>query len=327
MDFASLPKAEIHVHIEGCFEPEAIEKLAQAAGVPLPRSLDKLYDTSSLANFLEFLDWKCSLVRTKDQLAEAAYAVSRRMTASGVRYADVIVNPTHWAHWQSNLPGMIDAFDNGFAAAEQDGFAPTKLCVSLLRKQTEDQAIEVVETLLTLRHPRVVALSVDGNEAAAGRTGPRFAEAYRRAAAGGLRRTAHAGESSGPEGVWDAIDLLGAERIDHGVRAIEDADLVKTLVDRNIALGITPTSNLTLRMYDGYDSHPFEALRRAGVPVSVNTDDPCPLNLSLPQEYSNMAEANGWDKEVVRSLAATSIKASFAEPSLKADILADLARW
>ncbi|MCM2402676.1 adenosine deaminase [Rhizobium sp. S153] len=327
MDFLSLPKAEIHIHLEGCFDPEDIEALAKDAGVPLPRSRENLYDTSGLSNFLAFLDWTCGLVRFREQLAGAAYAFSRRMHLSGVRYADVIVNPTHWTHWHHRIPDMIDALDGGFAEAEEDGFAPAKLCISLLRKQTSEQAIELVELLTALKHPRVVALSVDGNEAAAGRTGPRFAEAYRRAAQAGLRRTAHAGESSGPEGVRDALDFLRVERIDHGVRVIEDAELVKRLVDEQIALGITPTSNITLGLYGGYDSHPFEALRKAGVPVSVNTDDPSPLSISLPQEYANMANANGWDKETVRAVARTSITASFAEPELKASMLRDLADW
>ncbi|WP_407926628.1 adenosine deaminase family protein, partial [Caenimonas soli] len=116
-----------------------------------------------------------------------------------------------------------------------------------------------------------MALSIDGNEAAAGRTGPRFAEAFRRAGGAGLRRTVHAGESSGPEGVRDAIELLGADRIDHGVRAIEDPGLVELLVDRQIPLGICPTSNLTLGVYPSIEDHPIDRLRRAGVAVSINT--------------------------------------------------------
>ena len=124
------------------------------------------------------------------------------------------------------------------AAAEQDGLPPANLCISLLRTQTADEAAELVDRLIEWRHPRVVALSIDGNEAAAGRTGPRFTDAFRRAGAAGLRRTVHAGELSGPEGVRDAIELLGADRIDHGVRAIEDETVVALLAERRIPLGI-----------------------------------------------------------------------------------------
>jgi len=180
---------------------------------------------------------------------------------------------------------------------------------------------------MALRHPRVVALSIDGNEAMAGRTGPRFAAAFRRAAAAGLRRTVHAGESSGPEGVRDAIELLGADRIDHGVRAIEDPTVVALLADRQIPLGICPSSNLVLKVYPSLEAHPIDRLRRAGVPVSINTDDPALLDTSLEREYAFCAEALGWGDEVLRDIARTSIEASFADATLKAALRAQLARW
>jgi adenosine deaminase len=326
-NFISLPKAEIHIHLEGCFEIDTIVALAEAAGEPLPRSRDRLFEFSDLSTFLAFLDWTCNLVRTPEQLTDAAYAFSRRMQASGARYADLIVNPTHWPLWQHRLPEFVAALDRGFVQAEKEGMPPVGLCISLLRQQTADEAMEVVETLIAMRHPRVVALSIDGNEKAAGRTGPRFAEAFRRAGAAGLRRTAHAGESSGPDGVWDAIELLGAERIDHGVRAIEDPVLVQELVKRKIPLGICPTANVIGKLYGSVADHPIETLRRAGIPVSVNTDDPAFLACSLEGEYAQCAKLFGWDAKVVREIAATSVNASFAPPALKAAILSDLAAW
>ena len=222
---------------------------------------------------------------------------------------------------------MIDAIDAGLAAAEQDGLPPVGLCVSLLRTQSQGAAAELVDTLVALRHPRVVALSIDGNEAAAGRTGPRFAEAFRRAGAAGLRRTVHAGESSGPEGVRDAIELLGADRIDHGVRAIEDPDLVALLVDRQIPLGVCPTSNLTLGVYAAIEDHPVDRLRRAGVAVSINTDDPVLLGASLVGEYALCSKAFGWSDGELRALARNSIDASFANADVKARLTQALASW
>ena len=178
-----------------------------------------------------------------------------------------------------------------------------------------------------MRHLRIVALSVDGNEATAGRTGPKFAQAFRRAGEAGLRRTVHAGESSGPEGVWDAVDVLGADRIDHGVRAIEDPALVRMLADRQIPLGICPTSNLVLNVYPSMQEHPIEQLRLAGVPVSVNTDDPALLNASLVGEYGLCQQAFGWTDEVIRAVARTSIEASFASQNVKATLLRKLEVW
>jgi adenosine deaminase len=323
----SLPKAEVHAHLEGCFQPNVLESWATQMGVAMPRPRDRLLQFEGLADFLHFLDWACSLASTRDRLAELSYGFSRRLADSGAGYADVIVNPTHWKAWHGRLPDMIDAIDAGFTAAEQDGLPPVGLCVSLLRTQSSDAAAELVDALVALRHPRVVALSIDGNEAAAGRTGARFAHAFKRAGAAGLRRTVHAGESSGPEGVRDAVELLGADRIDHGVRAIEDPDLVDLLADRRIPLGICPTSNLTLGVYATIEDHPIDRLRRAGVVVSINTDDPVLLGASLEGEYALCCKAFAWSDEDVRALARNSIDASFANADIKAGLIQALSRW
>jgi len=323
----ALPKAEVHAHLEGCFEPQVLASWAAQAGVAMPRPPERLFQFEGLADFLHFLDWACSLASTRERLAELSYGYSQRLARSGAGYADVIVNPTHWTAWHGRLPAMVDAIDAGFAAAEQDGLPPVGLCISLLRTQSSDAAAELVDALVALRHPRIVALSIDGNEAAAGRTGPRFAEAFRRAGAAGLRRTVHAGESSGPEGVRDAIELLGADRIDHGVRAIEDAALVDLLAERRIPLGICPTSNLVLGVYPRIEDHPVDRLRRAGVVVSLNTDDPSLLGASLEGEYALCAQAFGWTDEDLRAIASDSIKASFANADVKDRLLADLSRW
>src|SRR5690349_4310945 len=313
LNFVALPKAEVHVHLEGCFEVDDIVRLAAESGEPLPRPRERLMAFGEgLSEFLDFLDWTCGLVRARGQLVAIAHGFARRMAASGTRYADAIINPTHWPHWRRDIAGLIAGLDEGFAAGERGGLPPVGLCISLLRTQSADESLELVGLLTALRHPRVVALSIDGNEAAAGRTGPRFAEAFRRAGAAGLKRTVHAGESSGPDGVRDAVELLGADRIDHGVRAIEDPAVVGLLAERCIPLGICPTSNVTLGVFPSLARHPIDRLRRAGVSVSINTDDPALLGVRLEDEYAGCAAAFGWGAEEVRGIARTSIEASFA---------------
>ena len=323
----SLPKAEVHLHLEGCFEASTIAQWAELEGIALPRPREDLLKFSGLTDFLAFLDLACGLASTPERLAELSYGLCQRLAESGTGYADVIVNPTHWHAWHGRLGAMLDAMDAGFKAAEQDGLPPVGLCISLLRTQSADAAAELVDALIGMRHPRVVALSVDGNEATAGRTGPRFAEAFHRAGAAGLKRTVHAGESSGPEGVWDAVNLLGADRIDHGVRASEDPALVDMLVERQIPLGICPTSNIALGVYPSIRTHPIERLRTAGVRVSVNTDDPALLGASLVGEYQLCANTFGWTEEVQKAVAHTSIEASFANPDVKQRLLDALAAW
>jgi adenosine deaminase len=241
-----------------------------------------------------------------------------------VHYADVIVNPTHWPAWRSRLDTFVDALDAGFSEAEQDGLPPAGVCLSLLRQQTATEALELIDWMLERRHPRVVALSIDGNEAAAGRTGPRFAAAFQRAAAGGLHRTVHAGESSGPEGVRDAVDLLLAERIDHGIRAIEDPTLVAELVQRRIPLDVCPGTNVHLGLYPTRRAHPLDALRRAGVRVSINTDDPAFQRTDVAAEYATAQDTYGWPSAVLIDIARTSIEASFCDELLRQRLVTEL---
>jgi adenosine deaminase len=323
----SLPKAEIHVHLEGCFERAQIVALAAEAGEPLPRPPEALFTFRNLSEFLGFLDWSCGLVRTSEQIETMAYDFSQRMADNGAGYADAIINPTHWPAWRDRLPELITALDHGFSAAEMDGLPPVGVCLSLLRHQTADEATELLDMMIDLANPRIVALSIDGNEASAGRTGPRFADAFRRAAEAGFRRTVHAGESSGPDGIRDAIHLLGAERIDHGVRALQDPALMDELRDRGIPLDITPTSNVTLGLFASYADHPIDKLRRHGIPVSIGSDDPALLETTLVDEYVRLVEAFGWGDDEIRAMARTSVEASFAPPEVKRDLLAKLAVW
>ena len=323
----ALPKAEVHVHLEGTFEPTTLEHWAREAKVPMPRPRERLLQFEGLADFLYFLDWACGLANTPERVATLARAFCERLAADGTGYADLIVNPTHWSAWHGRLRAFIDALDAGFREAEQMGLPRVGLCVSLLRTQTADEATELVGLLAGWRHPRVVALSVDGNEATAGRTGPRFADAFRRAGEAGLKRTVHAGESSGAEGVRDAVELLQADRIDHGVRAIDDPAVVGLLVDTGIPLGVCPSSNLVLGVYPSLDTHPVERLRAAGVRLSLNTDDPSLLGTTLPHEYALCAKHFGWGDDTLRALAGTSIAASFADTDTKARLHAQLAAW
>lgn len=343
----SLPKAEVHVHLEGSFELIDLVDLAKTAGVPLPGPAHSLFDlgthdapktqeispqnpqktgigTDGLSGFLRFLDWECGLVTTAEQAARVAYRFAARESASGIRYADVIVNPTHWNAWAGRTPQLLAAFAAGLAEAEQDGLAAVGLCVSLMRSQTSLEALELVDWMASARPDRVVALSVDGDEAVSGRTGEKFAAAFTAARDAGFHRTVHAGESSGPEGVWDAIDLLHAERVDHGVRSIDDPRLVRRLADDGITLGICPRSNVLLGVYPDWQSHPIERLRQAGVSVTVNTDDPAPLGTRLEFEWAMCADTFGWSIDDLGSLAHNSVAASFADDDLKRDLHAEI---
>ena len=344
----ALPKAEVHVHLEGTFALIDLLNLARENGVPLPGPAATLFDVAThdafevpevttggaeagagaggLSGFLRFLDWQCGLVQTPEQAARVAYAFAARQSTSGIRYSDVIVNPTHWSTWRGRELALLDALGAGFDAAETDGLCEVGVAYSLLRGQGAAEAEDLVRDLVARRPKRVVALSVDGDEKASGRTGEKFRDAFALATSGGLRRTVHAGESSGPEGVWDALDLLQAERIDHGVRSIEDPALIERLVADGISLGVCPRSNVALGIAPSWSEHPLPRLLEAGVLVTLNTDDPAPLGTTLEADWAVAAEQFGFDLTDLAGFAGRSIDASFANDDTKRMLRAELAR-
>lgn len=329
----ALPKAEVHVHLEGAIELADLLEAAREARVRLPGPAATLFDVAShddpphpspLSAFLRFLDWEGALFSTPEQLERLAYRFAARQSASGIVYADVIVNPAHWPSWRSDPAALFDALGAGFDAAAADGLCRVRTCASILRTWDAATAEGLVSALVARRPRALVGVSVDGDERVSGRTGGRFRGAFQAAGRAGLRRTAHAGESSGPEGVRDALDLLGAERIDHGVRAVEDPRLVDRLADEQIAVGVCPTSNLALGLFRRLEDHPVDALVRAGVRVTVNTDDPAALGTRLEAEWALCAAAFGWDDARILRLARDSHLASFATDDERASALARL---
>ena len=315
-----LPKADVHVHLEGCIPADLLRDAARSQGMAVP----VLDESRGLDGLLEHLDASCRTLVDPGVVAELGYRFARRCTWDGIVTADVIFNPTHWPAWSGRLAGFVDALDRGLTQAEADGHPTVRLLPSIKRDQSAEAAQHLVDVMIAMEHPRVVGLSIDGNEEAAGRTGERFRPAVERAAEAGFHRAVHAGESSGPEGVRDAIDLLLAERVDHGVRAVEDPALVAELAERRIPLDVCPTSNLTLGLYPNLHHHPVDELRRAGVRVALGTDDPELLGGDLTHEYESSAAVFQWDHATTAAIARTSIEVSFASDDEKSRLLAEL---
>ena len=287
----AVPKIELHIHLEGTFRPARVAELAAIAGEEPPRPVDRLFEVDNLADFLETLDWVCGLVRDEPTAEQVAYDFASYAHDQGIVYAEVIVNPTHWSGLTTGE--LFTACARGLDRAKVDGLGDFRLLPSILRQQSEQEARQLVEWISGAGLPRIVGLSIDGNEEAAGRTGPRFAPAYAEAARIGLGRTAHAGESSGAEGVRDAVELLGVSRVDHGVRCIEDPEVLAMVLKRDITLNVCLTSNCTL-LYSSLDDHPIRDLAAAGVRFTINTDDPETLGISLCRELRLAADHLDW---------------------------------
>lgn len=311
----ALPKVEMHIHLEGTIAHERIVEMAAAVGATLPRPVEELYATDDLSEFLDNLDWVCGLVRTPEMAETLARDYARYAGEQGMIYSEVIVNPTHWSGL--DVDTLFRALDAGFSRAETDGLPEVRLLPSILRQQPAGEAMALVEWMGASGIARLAGLSVDGNQANARDSESRFAEAYARARELGFGCTAHAGESSGPDGVRAALDELRVSRIDHGVRAAEDPPLLARLAAERVTLNVCLSSNCTL-LYDGIAAHPIRTLLSAGVPVTLNTDDPVVLNTTLCNELVWAAGVLGWGIDELATCQRRAIDSAFCDDARKA---------
>ncbi len=308
----AFPKVELHVHVEACLSAERIGELAAEFGVPMLRPAESLFVYATLADFLEVYEWWCDLLRTTEIAEQLAYDAAAQLRADGIIYAEVLCGPRYWPHLTREP--LIEALAAGFERAQGDGHADCRLTPSISREQPAEWAMGLVEWIGASGPSRVVGLGLDGNEELLGRTSPKFTEVYARAAELGLGRTAHSGESSGPDGVWDALEHLHLDRVDHGVRSIEDPRLVEHLAANGVTLNVTPTSNVITGLYPDVDHHPVGPLIEAGVPVTINSDDPKAMNVTLSGEFEKVSHSLGWGLDDVAAATQRAIDAAFCEP-------------
>ncbi len=311
-----LPKIELHVHLESTIDGEKLEGYARSHGKQLPRPGKDIYNCSAddLSNFLSFLDFICSAVGSLEELEEIAYDFSIRSRMENIIYAETILNPTHWPQFSTEK--IIRALTEGFERGEGDGGTDCRFMLSLSRNQSLEEALELINVMTDFRTSRLVGLSIDGNEALTGLTGEKFSPAFQRAKQAGFGITVHAGESSGPEGVMDALDFLHADRLDHGVRGAEDRAMVERLVRECVPLNVCLTSNLTL-LYRNPAEHPLKRLWDAGVRITLNRDDPTFLDLTLVDELVRCADFAHFSADDLLQSQYNSVEAAFCSADTK----------
>ncbi|MEE2527534.1 adenosine deaminase [Pseudarthrobacter sp. J75] len=321
----SLPVAELHLHIEGTLEPELIFALAERNGIELPYAdLDELrerYEFTDLQSFLDLYYANMSVLQTEQDFADMTRAYLTRAAAAGVRHAEIMMDPQ--AHLSRSIP--LETCVNGVASVlvgSQEEFGiSTILIAAFLRDLPEDSALEVLEALLAMNAP-IGAIGLDSAEV--GNPPSKFVRLYDRARQAGLRLTAHAGEEGPSSYVVEALDLLGVERIDHGIRCMEDDELVERLVADRIPLTVCPLSNVRLRTVDTLADHPLPAMLAAGLNVSVNSDDPAYFGGYVDDNFAQLDAVLGLSAFDKARLAANSIHSSFASEERKAELLAEL---
>lgn len=314
-EIKKLPKLELHIHLEGCIGLDYIEKRCRELAIDLPRPLDDFYPTDDLSNFLAMLDWVCSLVHTEDDARQLALNFGEYCREQNMLYCEVIVNPTHWQNIASEK--LLVALAQGFDQVYADSGVDIRLLPSILRQQSAEQAMHLAQWIVKQAHPRIIGLSIDGNEKTAGNTAEKFAEAFHYVRDNGLHCTAHAGESSGAAGVKSAIDEFRVHRIDHGVRVIEDAELTARVAEEQIPLNVCVSSNCHL-LYKNVGEHPFLRLQEKGVLMTLNTDDPVVLKTTLNKELSWLATTFDMELGTLLGYQRNAVKAAFCDADTKA---------
>lgn len=323
----SLPKAELHIHIEGSLEPELLFAIAERNGIALGYStVDELraaYSFVDLQSFLDIYYQGADVLRTEDDFADLMTAYLTRAHADGVRRAEIFFDPQTHTERGIGFDIFMPGFLRGIAEAEASIGISAGLIMCFLRHLSADAAIETFELAKAGGYlDDVIGVGLDSAEV--GNPPEPFAEVFDRAAEEGLRRVAHAGEEGPPEYIWGALDALDVERIDHGVRAEEDPELIARLVIDQTPLTMCPLSNLELRVVEDLADHNIAKLLDLGLMVTINSDDPAYFGGYIGENYRQTAEALELSNEQLVTLARNSLLASFADDDEKAAWLAEL---
>jgi adenosine deaminase len=319
-----IPKAELHVHLEGTAPPALIRRLAERNGMAVPEGVFATEDRFAWTDFLHFLrtyDLAASVIRTPEDYRDVTFEYLAGCAREGAVYVEVIASPDHAA-----AVGLPDADHYaGIAQGIDDARAAYGIEARIVIAAVRNLGVEAAEAIARRhaddRHPYVVGFNLVGDEAAW--PAHLFAEAYAIASGSGLGCTIHAGEHAGPESVRAAL-ALPITRISHGVRAIEDPALVAELAARGLVLEVCPTSNVALGLFPSYEDHPLGALREAGVRVTLGSDDPPYFGCSIGSEYAVAQERLGFEEGQLLETTRLAVGAGFAEDALKDALLARL---
>lgn len=311
---AKLPKAELHIHIEGSLEPELMYALAARNNIRLPyanaEALRKAYAFSSLQDFLDIYYQGMSVLITEQDFYDLAFAYLKRAAADNLRYAEIFFDPQGHTARGVAFETVINGLSRALADGERLFGIKAHLIMCLLRHLDEDDAGRTLDLALPYKD-RILGLGLDSSEV--GHPPSKFKNVFARARREGFRLVAHAGEEGPPEYVWEALDVLGVERVDHGNRALEDKELVRRLAADRMPLTVCPLSNLALcRVVDMHD-HPLKRMLDLGLNVTLNSDDPAYFGGYLNSNYQAMANALGLGREDLGEIARNGFAASFMD--------------
>lgn len=325
---AGLPKAELHLHIEGSLEPEQMFEFAQRNKVAIPfdsvEAVRAAYDFSNLQDFLDIYYAGANVLQTEQDFHDMALAYFRRAAADNVRHAEIFFDPQ--THTDRGLPFSVaaDGLLAGMKTAEQELGVSSRLILCFLRHLDEEAAFDTLKQAEPWLD-RIVGVGLDSSEV--GHPPSKFQRVFARARDMGLKLCAHAGEEGPPQYVHQALDLLHIDRIDHGNRSMEDEGLIRRLADEQMTLTVCPLSNLKLCVVHDLKDHPVPEMLRRGLHVTLNSDDPAYFGGYVNQNYVELANAVGLTREQVTRIARNSFEGSFLSEAEKARHLAEIDRY
>ena len=322
---AGLPKAELHLHIEGSLEPELMFELARRNRVSLPfASVEAVRAAYAFANLQDFLDiyyQGAGVLLTERDFEDLALAYFDRVAADGCRHVELFFDPQ--THTNRGLPFSvaIEGLLAGMAEAERRHGVTSSLILCFLRHLDEDAAFATLRAADPWLD-RILGVGLDSSEV--GHPPSKFAQVFKAAGERGLKRVAHAGEEGPPAYVWEALDVLHVDRIDHGNRALEDETLIRRLAADGVTLTVCPLSNLKLCGVDDLARHPIKRMLDLGLKATINSDDPAYFGGYLGANWTQTAQALDLSREQLITLARNSFQGSFLPPDAVARHLADI---
>lgn len=320
-----LPKAELHLHIEGSLEPEMMFALAERNGVALPyadvEDLRAAYRFTRLQDFLDLYYRGMSVLRTEQDFYDLTLAYLSRAARDNVRHAEVFFDPQGHTGRGIAFETVLDGIDRALKDGETQLGVTSRLILCFLRHLSAEAAMQTLEQALPHRD-RIVGVGLDSSEQ--GHPPAKFKAVFDRARAAGFLPVAHAGEEGPPEYIWSALDDLQVRRIDHGVRALEDPDLMAELARRRMPLTVCPLSNVRLRVFDDMTAHPLKMMIDRGLVVTVNSDDPAYFGGYVNDNYYAVRQALALSDDELAMIARNSFGAAFLDDATMEKYIAEV---
>jgi adenosine deaminase len=323
-----MPKAELHIHIEGSLEPEMMFEIAARNGVVLRygsvQEVRGAYDFADLQSFLDLYYEGTQVLLYERDFYDLTWAYLRKASSQGVRHAEIFFDPQAHTDRGVDLGTVVTGLHRALKDGERHLGMSSHLILCFLRHLSAEEATETLRQALPYKEC-ILGVGLDSSEV--GHPPEDFKAVFEEAAKYGFRRVAHAGEEGPPEYIWQALDDLGATRIDHGVRCVEDPGLVRRLREEQVPLTVCPLSNVKLRVVDSIEEHPAKRMLGEGLCVTVNSDDPAYFGGYVAENYSAVRDGLDFAREDFRAVAENSFKASFLGEGEKKKQLEELASY